>query len=161
MSRPRIVIDTNVVISAALKPLCLQALVINLVSYRAVELFVSAAVLAEYHEVFSRPKFAQIPASEVATLLALIENEATMVAPTETLAISDHDSDNRFYECAAAAGADYIVTGNTRHFTKPYKNTKVYKRLPVTGTVDRRRLRSSGNTGQKTSLRVGGLTQFL
>jgi predicted nucleic acid-binding protein len=36
----------------------LQALVVNLVALRAVELFVSEAILAEYREVFSRPKFA-------------------------------------------------------------------------------------------------------
>jgi putative PIN family toxin of toxin-antitoxin system len=125
MNRLRIVIDTNVLISAAVKPLGRQALVINLVAFRAVELFVSEAVLAEYREVFSRPKFARLPATDVATLLALIEAEATMVTPTTRLEISKHDSDNRFYECADAAQADYIVTGNTRHFTKPYKNTQI------------------------------------
>ena len=125
MNRLRIVIDTNVLISAAVKPLGRQALVINLVAFRAVELFVSEAVLAEYREVFSRPKFARLPATDVATLLALIEAEATMVTPTTRLEISKHDSDNRFYECADAAQADYIVTGNIRHFTKPYKNTQI------------------------------------
>jgi predicted nucleic acid-binding protein len=80
MSRRRVVLDTNVLISAAL--------------------------LAEYREVFSRPKFARIPSAKVAILLALIESEATLVTPTERLAISAHDSDNRFYECADAAGAD-------------------------------------------------------
>jgi putative PIN family toxin of toxin-antitoxin system len=58
MRRFRIVLDTNVLISAAVKPLGLQALVVNLVALRAVELFVSEAILAEYREVFSRPKFA-------------------------------------------------------------------------------------------------------
>lgn len=125
MNRLRIVLDTNVLISAAVKPLGRQALVINLVAFRAVELFVSEAVLAEYREVFSRPKFARLPAADVATLLALIEAEATMVTPTARLEISKHDSDNRFYECADAAQADYIVTGNTRHFTKPHKNTQI------------------------------------
>ena len=125
MNRLRIVLDTNVLISAAVKPLGRQALVINLVAFRAVELFVSEAVLAEYREVFSRPKFARLPATDVATLLALIEAEATMVTPTTRLEISKHDSDNRFYECADAAQADYIVTGNTRHFTKPHKNTQI------------------------------------
>jgi len=100
MKRLRIVIDTNVLISAAVKPLGSQALVINLVAFRAVELFVSEAVLDEYREVFSRPKFAR-------------------------LEISPHDSDNRFYECADAAKADYIVTGNSRHFTRPHKNTRI------------------------------------
>lgn len=125
MNRLRIVLDTNVLISAALKPLGQQAAVINLIAIRAVDLFVSQAVLTEYREVFSRPKFAQIPSAQVAILLALIENAATMVAPTERLAISAHESDNRFYECADAAGADYIVTGNKKHFTKPHKNTRI------------------------------------
>jgi predicted nucleic acid-binding protein len=48
-----------------------------------------------------------------------------MVRPTTRLEISKHDSDNRFYECADAARADYIVTGNARHFTKSYKNTRI------------------------------------
>jgi predicted nucleic acid-binding protein len=59
------VLDTNVLISAALKPLGRQALVINLVAFRAVELYVAEAVLAEYREVFSRPKFAHIDLKEV------------------------------------------------------------------------------------------------
>lgn len=62
MSRPRIVIDTNVVISAGLKPGGLQAQVLTLVAFRAVEAFVSQAVLDEYREVFSRPKFSRLDA---------------------------------------------------------------------------------------------------
>ncbi len=125
MKRPRIVLDTNVVISAAIKPLGRQALVINLVALRAVELYASDDVLAEYREVFGRPKFACLDSTTVSRLLALIESEATIVVPKQRLTISEHDSDNRFYECADAAGADYIVTGNIRHFTKPHKNTRV------------------------------------
>ena len=106
MKRLRIVLDT-------------------LVAFRAVELFVSEAVLAEYREVFSRPKFARLPSAEVAALLALIQSEATMVTPSTRLEVSTHDSDNRFYECADTAQADYIVTGNTRHFTKSHKNTRI------------------------------------
>lgn len=41
------------------------------------------------------------------------------------LTVSKHDSDNRFYECANAANADYIVTGNTKDFTKPYKDARI------------------------------------
>ena len=125
MSRLRVVLDTNVLISAALKPSGQQALVIHLVAFRAVEMFVSEAVMAEYREVFSRPKFAGIDRKDISRLLAMIEVEATMVTPTARLEISKHDSDNRFYECAEAAEADYIVTGNRKHFTKPHKNTKI------------------------------------
>ena len=125
MNRLRVVLDTNVLISAALKPAGREALVVELVAFRAVELFVSEAVLAEYREVFRRPKFARLNPKDVSHLLRLIETEAAMVWPREVLAVSKHDSDNRFYECASAANADYIVTGNTKDFTKPYKDVGI------------------------------------
>src|SRR5579863_8465705 len=88
-----------------------------MIGLREVELFVSEAVMAEYREVFDRAKFASIPPAEVAMLLATIERQATVVTPTELLAISKHESDNRFYECAAAARADFIapvISGTSR-----------------------------------------------
>src|SRR2546421_12044755 len=118
MSRPRIVIDTNVLISAAIQPRGLPAQVLELVGGRAVELCVSAEVLAEYTEVFGRAKFAGLDRHRIARLLALIAEEATLVRPVSSLAESPDESDNRFYECAAAAEAAYISTGNVRHFTK-------------------------------------------
>jgi len=39
-----------------------------------------------------------------------------------TEAVSPHESDNRFLECAEA---DYLVTGNTKHFPQGHKKTKV------------------------------------
>src|SRR5437867_3653039 len=123
MSRLRIVIDTNVLISAAIQPAGLPAQVLELVAYRAFELCVSSEVLAEYREVFSRPKFGGLDPQRVSRLLTLIAGEATVVAPTQRLSVSRHEADNRFYECAAAAHADYIVTGNAEHFSKPYKTT--------------------------------------
>jgi uncharacterized protein len=36
-----------------------------------------------------------------------------------------HESDNRVYECAATAGADYIVTGNAKHFQREYRSTRI------------------------------------
>ena len=74
---------------------------------------------------FRRSKFSRLDTKDVSRLLDLIEAEATMVTTTGKLTISEHDSDNRFYECAEAASADYIVTGNSKHFPKPYKNTKI------------------------------------
>jgi hypothetical protein len=37
----------------------------------------------------------------------------------------DTTIDNRIYECAEAAGADYIVTENAKHFKKPHKQTQI------------------------------------
>ena len=98
---------------------------LELVAARAVELCVSKEVLDEYHNVFGRAKFAGLDPNRVARLLAMIAEEATLVKPANRLAESPDESDNRFYECAAAAEADYIVTGNARHFDKPYKTTRI------------------------------------
>jgi len=125
MTRPRIVLDTNIVVSAALRPYGLPAQLLELVAYRAVELCVSEELLTEYREVLARPKFAGIDPQRVDLLLKLIAEEATLVRPTNTLQISKDETDNRFYECAEAAGADYLVTGNIKHFPKDHKTTKV------------------------------------
>jgi predicted nucleic acid-binding protein len=34
-------------------------------------------------------------------------------------------TDNRFLECAEAAEAAYLVTGNTKHFPECYGSTKI------------------------------------
>jgi uncharacterized protein len=75
--------------------------------------------------VIGRPRLQRLDPQRIATLIRLLELASLKVAPTATLNVSDHEPDNRFYECADAAKADYIVTGNTKHFKKPYKATKI------------------------------------
>jgi uncharacterized protein len=57
--------------------------------------------------------------------LQLIKNRAHRVTPTRRLQVTADPDDNIFLECADAARADYLVTGNTRHFPKFWKKTKV------------------------------------
>jgi predicted nucleic acid-binding protein len=87
-------------------------------------LCLSPALLAEYQEVLYRPRLKLQP-GEIEAVLANIRRVGWMVRPSETLRISGHEPDNRIYECADAAHADYIVIGNAKHFPKPHKNTTV------------------------------------
>jgi len=125
MNRPRVVLDTNVLISAALKPEGLEAKIVEFVAARHLSLYVSNAILAEYRNVFARPKFAHIHPAIIGRLFDLIQDEATLVAPSRRASKSPDEPDNRFLECAAAANADYLITGNTKHFPKTYKKTKI------------------------------------
>ena len=59
MNRPRIVVDTNVVVSAALQPLGWEARLIKLIAYHGVQPWASGEVLAEYREVLNGPKFSK------------------------------------------------------------------------------------------------------
>jgi predicted nucleic acid-binding protein len=36
-----------------------------------------------------------------------------------------HESDNRFLECAEAFKAHFLITGNTRHFPREWKATRI------------------------------------
>jgi predicted nucleic acid-binding protein len=62
---------------------------------------------------------------DIQRFLAKVLKVAKVVVPTHTVDKCADESDNRFLECAEAAGADYLVTGNTRHFPNTYKKTKI------------------------------------
>jgi uncharacterized protein len=79
---------------------------------------------AEYEEVLLRPRLKLRP-QHIQEALAAIRKVAHFVPRTQPLSISNHESDNRFLECAEAARADYLVTGNTRHFPQSYKTTSI------------------------------------
>jgi putative PIN family toxin of toxin-antitoxin system len=120
----RLVIDTNVAISAALKPDGLQRTVLLLAITRPARLYVSDPVLAEYREVLARPEL-KIRKGLQQQFLDLVKRHAQVVKPTRRLQVASDPDDDKFLECAEAAGADYLVTGNQRHFPKFWKKTKV------------------------------------
>jgi uncharacterized protein len=120
----RVVLDTNVIVSAMLVPSGTQAAVLLLALRGEVALYVSAPVLAEYAEVLRRPRFKLQP-RQIDTMMASIRRVAHLIEPSATLSISTHEPDNRFLECAEAAEADYLVTGNARHFPETHGRTKI------------------------------------
>ena len=58
-------------------------------------------------------------------LLQLIKNSGHIVAPSRRLEVCGDPDDNIFLECADKAGADYLITGNQKHFPKFWKKTKI------------------------------------
>lgn len=117
-------IDTNIVVSAAITRRGAPAAVLDLVAAHRVTLCVSQPVLAEYEGVLLRPKLRLDP-ERVRWLLRLARLEGVYVTPARTLKESPDDADNRFLECAAAAGADYLVTGNIKDFPQEFRTTRI------------------------------------
>jgi putative PIN family toxin of toxin-antitoxin system len=120
----RLVLDTNVVVSVALRPEGLQRTVFLLVLTKPARLYVSAAILAEYRTVLSRPEL-QIRKGLRHRFLQLIARRARLVSPAKRLTVTADPGDNIFVECADFARADYLVTGNQRHFPRFWKQTKI------------------------------------
>jgi uncharacterized protein len=120
----RLVIDTNVLISAAIKPTGLQRTAFLIAISKPARLYVSYPILQEYTEVLVRPEF-RIRKGLRLQLLQLIKNHSHTVLPTRQLEATTDPDDNIFLECADAARADYLVTGNPKHFPRFWKKTKV------------------------------------
>jgi putative PIN family toxin of toxin-antitoxin system len=120
----RLVIDTNVLVSAAIKPAGLQRTVFLIAISKPARLYVSRPILLEYAEVLARPEL-RIRKGLRLQLLQLIKNHGHTVSPNRRLEVTTDPADNIFLECADAARADYLVTGNQKHFPKFWKNTKV------------------------------------
>jgi uncharacterized protein len=111
----RVVLDTNILVSACWKPGGLEAQVADLATAGQITACVSPQVLAEYRDVLSRPKLASV-SGRAQDLLAAIGRNALPVDATTQITESIDDDDNRFLECAVAAAADYLITGNLRHY---------------------------------------------
>jgi uncharacterized protein len=120
----RVVIDTNILVSALLLPQSLPAVVVMLAVTGEVQLCMSDAIFAEYDEVIRRPHL-KLPIEVVRGTLLSIRKVGVWV-PTDVRAAGCSDlDDNIFLECAEAAAADYLVTGNQRHFPDRWKKTRV------------------------------------
>ena len=120
----RLVLDTNIIVSAALKPEGLQRTVFLLAMTKPLHWYLSSAILSEYSTVLSRPEF-KIRKGVRQQLIQRIRNRSRLIVPSNLPQITSDPADNIFIECADAARADYLITGNQRHFPDFWKNTKI------------------------------------
>jgi len=120
----RLVLDTNIIVSAALKADGLQRTVFLLSIAKPARLYVTSEILSEYRDVLSRPEL-HIRKGLQQQFHQLIKSYAHLVFPSRRLHITSNPDDDIFLECADAAKADYLVTGNQRHFPRFWKKTKI------------------------------------
>ncbi|WP_068347865.1 putative toxin-antitoxin system toxin component, PIN family [Kosmotoga arenicorallina] len=110
----KVVIDTNVLVSALLKPYSKPASVLNKVIAGQVTPCFDARIINEYREVLLRKKFGFDPAL-VEILLRFLEKNGIFVTPHPIDASLPDPYDLPFYEAAVSASA-VIITGNKKHF---------------------------------------------
>lgn len=112
----RVVLDTNIVISSTLAKGLPSAILTILLRLPQFQICVSEPLLEEYKQVFMREKFEKIRQEGLRTV-ARIEEQALRVIPEVKIEQIRMDRpDNRVLECALAAEAHYLITGNRRHF---------------------------------------------
>jgi uncharacterized protein len=111
----RIVLDTNVLVSGILNPHGAPGSILNAVLNEEVTVLIDDRILSEYRDVLLRSKFG-FPGDYVESILEFLEyGSPSITAGPTSAAISDSD-DISFYEVAIAGTADYLITGNDKHF---------------------------------------------
>jgi len=130
----RAVLDSNVVVSASLRNTGLPAAIVDLAIERKIQMYVSDAVLGEYKEVLNRSRLA-LPPRPIAPFLATIRRISILEEPMRTITLIPDHPDNRLLECAQAASAHYLITGNVRHFPERFQATEIVTPLEFISLV--------------------------
>jgi uncharacterized protein len=122
----RVVFDTNVYISALVVPGSLAEEAYHIALERRCELFVSVPILTET-ALKLRSKFGWED-DRIRAALKHISHVATVVKPSIRIDLLADEPDNRILECAVAAQASLIVTGDKHLLAlKEYKGTGITK----------------------------------
>lgn len=124
---PRVILDTNVIVSAFLKPESNPALILSLFLEGYFTLCLCEEIWMEYQEVLQRPKFQNLDHVSLKKISSIIKEKALWFVPRVPVNILKNDpADNKFLACALEAQADYLITGNTRHFPfKKFHSTQI------------------------------------
>ncbi|MCF7837609.1 MAG: putative toxin-antitoxin system toxin component, PIN family [Candidatus Marinimicrobia bacterium] len=111
MTSFRVVLDSNVIISGFLfsGP---PAHLLKCALHGSVQICISLAMLDEVRDVLQRPKFG-LSSDQALTLIEDLHDLCQIVTPTTHVhvIVADPD-DNAILECAGAAGAELIVSGD-------------------------------------------------
>jgi len=120
----RVVLDTNVIVSAVLQPLGLPAQVFLRAIGGSIQLCISGDVYAEYEEILRRPRLRR-DENVIAATLHSIRESGLWVRPMQVVRACVDPDDDMFVECAQAASAHYVVTGNIKDFPDSWHDIRI------------------------------------
>ena len=115
----KVVIDTNVLISAALKDRDPEAVILFVASQPDIEWIVSPAITAEYKEVLARRKFG-LPEGMLQRWYEILDGFTLSLDVDIDVEFARDRKDASFLACALASDAEFLITGD-RDFTQAQK----------------------------------------
>jgi len=110
----RIVIDTNILISAILSPKGNSAQIMTLISLNELQLIFCSKILDEYTKVLAYERL-KIPVQAQNKIIKGINKLGILIEPPLSTIHLPDESDRIFYDTARASGA-ILITGNMKHF---------------------------------------------
>ena len=112
----RVVIDTNILVSAAIAGRKPESIIVWIIAQPDYEWVISEEILAEYLEVLARRKL-KLTDTQRSRWLSLIQTSTQLIDVSTKIDFPRDQKDAKFLECAIAANADFLITGD-RDFTE-------------------------------------------
>ncbi len=109
-----IVLDTNILVSAALRANSNPRKILDIVTKRHLIPYYSEEIFNEYAEVLNREKFC-FSKWEIEILLDYIIDYGICIVPVRSIHAMVDEKDRIFYDTARTANA-ILITGNKKHF---------------------------------------------
>ncbi|MDR2143577.1 MAG: putative toxin-antitoxin system toxin component, PIN family [Treponema sp.] len=113
----KIVLDTNVIVSALLCPQSLPAKILGLLLNGTIGIVYDNNVLVEYIDVLNREKF-KINKELIKIVLDFLVSDGEYIVSIPQNARFTDEDDRIFYELYKSSEADFLITGNIKHFPK-------------------------------------------
>lgn len=117
-----VVLDSNVYISALIFG-GVPRQMLNLIYSQNLLLYTSQSIVDEVVRILSEKFYWSRQQIDLHQLSFL--ERCTIIKPSIRLRVCSDPDDNHVLECAQAARADFLVTGNTKHFPPHHETTRV------------------------------------
>lgn len=121
----RVVIDTNVMVSAVLSPRGTSARVLDILLDGELIILFDDRIMDEYRAVLSRKKFGFDP-DGVDDLLNYLVSTGERIVPRMTKFKTADADDAPFLETAISGVADVLITGNKKHFPRKVPGLNIF-----------------------------------
>jgi putative PIN family toxin of toxin-antitoxin system len=109
-----VVLDTNIIVSAALSPAGNPAKIIALVPEKEIQIYYGTGILSEYKDVLSRPRL-KIPVEIQKRIIKAILKAGIYFEPITSVIPLPDETDRIFYDTAKGVEA-ILITGNIKHY---------------------------------------------
>jgi putative PIN family toxin of toxin-antitoxin system len=113
----KIVLDTNIIVSAFINPKGIPGEILSLLLAKKITICYDNKIFSEYMEVLKKSKFNFDNTLMDEFLDFIKENGEYIAAVPQTVKFEDED-DKVFYNVYKSSDANYIITGNKKHFPK-------------------------------------------
>jgi putative PIN family toxin of toxin-antitoxin system len=138
----KIVLDTNVFVSALINPHGKPAQILNYVFENKIRLFTSPSIIEELQRVLSYPKLVKRHGLEKQELKEFISDLLSIMSLVEgkkaIQLIAEDPADNNYLSCAVDAKADFIVSGDTHLLNLgEYEGTQIITPTQFLGVLEK------------------------